>query len=191
METRNNKRTAIFLGTFGVLSVLCGYSFCSEPCRSGLQTGQRPGPYSAVIVTGPQRGQSYCYICETADCPAVVVFARTLSEPLGKLVRELDRSAAEHQAAKLRAWVTLLGYDQAGQDAKVVRWAQQHAIRNVPIGIFEDAGGPPSYRLARDADVTILLFVRRQVVCNFAFRSDELAGRHIDEVVKALTSIVR
>jgi hypothetical protein len=61
----------------------------------------------------------------------------------------------------------------------------------VPLGVFEDAGGPPTYRLARDADVTILLFVRRQVVSNFSFRKGELNGDRSADVVKALPAILK
>jgi hypothetical protein len=161
-----------------------------DPCRSGLQPGQRPGPYSAVQATGPQRGQSCCYICETADKPAVVVFARRLTDPLAKLTLQLDKALADHKAAGLRGWVTLLHDDQPSFDAKVVKWSQDHAVRRVPLGVFEDVDGPPSYRLAREAEVTVLLFVHQQVVANFAFRSGELNDDRIGEVMKALPRIV-
>src|SRR5437016_1986790 len=83
----------IGLTVFFLLSALCNQSSADQPpCVSGLREGQRPGPYSAVVATGPQRGQSYCYICETADRPAAVVFARSVSEPLGKLAERLDKA---------------------------------------------------------------------------------------------------
>jgi hypothetical protein len=161
-----------------------------DPCRSGLQPGQRPGPYAAVISTGPERGKSHCYICETADRPAVIVFARKLSEPLGKLCQQIDRAVAEHAKANLRAWVTFLSDDQPSLDPKVVQWAQNYALRNVPLGVFEDLDGPPSYRLAREADVTVLLFVKQKVVANFAFRDGELTEAKIAEVIGTLPRLV-
>ncbi len=120
-----------------VLSSLCSLYSCSElysqePCNSGPQTGQRCGPYAALIATGPERGQSYCYICET----------------------------------------------------------QKYAIRGVPLGIFEDPLGPPSYRLAKDAEVTVLMFVKQKVVANFALRSGELNDDKIKEVMNSLYRIV-
>ncbi|HLJ95609.1 MAG TPA: hypothetical protein VKU02_20700 [Gemmataceae bacterium] len=162
----------------------------ADPCRSGLEPGQRPGPYAAVISTGPERGKSHCYICETGDRPAVVVFARSLSDSLAKLCQQLDQAVAAHQKVELRAWMTLLSDDQMGLDPRVVQWASKHALRNVPLGIFEDVGGPPSYRLARDADVTVLLFVKQKVVANFAFRECELNAAKIAEIVNALPRIV-
>jgi hypothetical protein len=143
-----------------------------------------------VIATGPERGRSHCYVCETEDRPAVIVFARSLSAPLGKLARQIDRAVTEHKAAELRAWVTFLHEDQTAFDPKVVAWGQKYALRNLPLGVFEDRGGPPSYRLSPDADVTVLLAVRQRVVANFAFRAGELDDAAIDRVMKALPRIL-
>jgi hypothetical protein len=176
-------------GLFCVL-VLAANSAAEEPCRSGLDAGQRPGPYAFLVSTGSLRGQSQCFICETADRPAVVVFARSLTEPLGKLTEQLDKALTEHKASELRGWVTFLSDDQPALDPKVVAWGQKHAVRNVPLGVFEDRAGPPSYKLAKDADVTVLLFVKRKVVANFAFRAGELTDAKAAEVTKALPSIL-
>lgn len=181
--------TRVLAGLLGLL--LPGMLGAETPCHSGLEPGQRPGPYAAVMSTGAKRGQSFCYICDTADRPAVVVFARGLSEPLAKLVGQIDKALTAHQKAGLRAWVTFLSTKQPTLDAKVVQWARQHAIRGVPLGIFEDADGPPSYRLSREADVTVLLFVNHKVVANFAFRKGELTEKRAAEVMKSLPRITR
>ena len=47
-----------------------------------------------------------------------------------------------------------------------------------------------SLRGARDADVTVLLFVKQKVVANFAFRSGELSDDKIGDVMKALPRIL-
>ncbi len=168
-----------------------GLAVAQEPLRSGLTPGLRPGPYSALVSVGPQRGQQHCFICETEDRPAVIVFARHLSAPLGKLAHHIDKAVTEHKGAELRAWVTFLAEDHTALDAKVVQWARTHAVGNVPVAIFEDVGGPPSYRLARDADVTVLLSVRQRVVANFAFRAGELNDQRVAEVMKALPLILK
>ncbi len=160
------------------------------PCVSGLQPGRRPGPYSAVVSVGDKRGQSHCFVCETEDRPAVIVFARTFSDPLGKLAAGLDEALRVHKEAELRAWVTFLGEDPAVIDPTVVGWARKHAVRGVPLAVFSDAGGPPSYRLSRDADVTVLLSVKQKVVRNFAFRAGELTDEHVADVLKAIPDIL-
>jgi hypothetical protein len=141
------------------------------------------------VAVGRERGQQHCYICEAADRPVVIVFARSLGDPLGKLVGQIDKALAEYKTAELRGWVTFLAEDQTALDPKVVQWSQKHAIRNVPLGIFEDTVGPPAYLLARDADVTVLLAVKQRVVANFAFRAGELNDTAIDAIVKAVPKI--
>jgi hypothetical protein len=179
----------------GILSVVAGLAWvgvggAADPCVSGQQPGQRPGPYSFLVATGANRGQSCCFICETAERPAVVVFARAPGDGLAKLVQGLDKALAAHKAADLRGWVTFLSDDQTAMDPEVVKWGRKSGVRDVPLGVFEHADGPPSYKLSRDADVTVLLFVKAKVVANFAFRPGELTEEKAAEVLKALPQVV-
>jgi hypothetical protein len=162
----------------------------ADPCKSGPQPNQRPGPYSALVCVGKERGTQHCYICEAADKPIIVVFARTQSEPLGKLVKKIDGAVKEHKAIDLRGWVTFLAEDQTKMDPVIVKWAQQHAI-GIPCAVFEDTVGPPTYLLAKEADVTVILSVKQKVVANFAFRAGELDDAAIADIVKTIPSIVK
>jgi hypothetical protein len=180
------QRTLCLLVVPLVLLVAAG-----EPAVSGLKTGQRPGPYSSLVSVGKERGQSHCFICETAERPAVIVFARNLSDPLGKLVRGLDKELADRKETQLRAWVTFLSDDQTALDPKVVDWSKKHSVRNVPLSVFEDVVGPPSYLLRRDADVTVMLSVKQKVVRNFAFRAGELNDEQIAAILKAIPEITK
>ena len=177
-----------FLST--ILILACVSVVAADPCKSGPQPNQRPGPYSSLVCVGKERGQQHCYICESAARPVVIVFARSLSDPLGKLVKKLDGAIQEHKTAELRSWVTFLAEDQTAMDPKVVQWAQKHAISGVPCAVFEDKVGPPTYLIAHDADVTVLLSVKHKVVANFAFRAGELDDAAIADIVKAIPRIV-
>jgi hypothetical protein len=173
--------------------VLCGWAVghtaAEDPCKSGLQPKQRPGPYAALVSVGPQRGQQHCFICEAADRPVVIVFARSLSEPLGKLVHRIDKLTTENKAADLQAWATFLADDQTALDPQVVQWSQKHATGKVPLAVFEDVVGPPAYLLTREADVIVLLSVKQRVVANFAFRKGELSDTAIEQIVKTVPRI--
>jgi hypothetical protein len=175
----------------GTLGLFVATAAAADPCKSGLQPSQRPGPYAFVLSTGTGRGQPTCFVCETENRPAVIVFARTPTDALGKLVQGLDKALTDHKDVELRAWVTFLNEDQLAFDPKLVKWGEKHAIRNVPLGTFDRGeDGPPSYKLAREADVTVLLFVKKEVVANFAFRAGELTDDRADEVLKALPQIL-
>jgi hypothetical protein len=180
--------TRRFLPALVVAAFVC---VAAEPAATGLKPGQRPGPYSVLVSVGPQRGKSHCFICETADRPAVIVFARSLSDPLGKLVRGLDKAIRDHKDAELRAWVTFLSDDQTALDPKVVEWSRKQRIRSVPLAVFEDVTGPPSYLIGRDADVTVLLSVKQKVVHNFTFRAGELNDERREAILKAVAAMVK
>jgi hypothetical protein len=158
--------------TLAMLVLLASTSFAADPLVSGVPVGKRPGPYSFLVATGAQRGQQTCYICEQADKPTAVVFARTLTEPLGKLLVELDAEAVARKDKGFKVWMTQLA---ATADLNhLAKWGQKQGLKNVPVGAFEDIDGPPAYKLHKDADVTVLLFVKEKVVVNAAFRVGEL-----------------
>lgn len=159
----------------------------ADPCISGVPVGKRPGPYSFLVATGPQRGQPTCYICEQGDKPTAVVFARSLSDPLGKLLAKLDTEAAARKETGFKVWMTLLT-PTADLDV-LAKWSQKQGLKDCPVGAFEDADGPPAYTLNKDADVTVMLFVKQKVVANFAFRAGELDDKQIGSVVFAVPSL--
>jgi hypothetical protein len=157
-----------------------------DPCVSGVPVGKRPGPYSFLVATGKERGQQTCYICEQHDGnkPAAVVFARTTSDPLARLLTRLEAAGADRKDSGYKVWMTQLA-EKADLET-LAAWAQKKGIKTVPVGAFEDADGPPSYRLHKDADVTVLLFTQQKVIANYAFRAGELTDNRIDEVVKTV-----
>lgn len=179
------RKLAALVGLMFVCS--CGLAD-DGPCKSGPGEKKRPGPYTSIVAVGPQRGQSHCFVCEAAEKPVVMVFARRLEEPLGKLVQNLDKALTENK--DLRAWVTFLTDDQTSLDPKVVQWSKKNATGNVPLGIFDDVVGPPTYLLAREADVTILLSVKQRVVANFAYRAGEFSEAAVADVLKSLPRIL-
>jgi hypothetical protein len=161
-----------------------------NPISSGPKIGARPGPYTFWISTGASRGQETCFICETADKPAVIVFARSPSDRLGKLAGKLDQAVAQHKAADLRSWITFVGKDHQKVDSQLVEWSKQHGLKSLPVGSFEEADGPPTYRVARDADVTVVLFVKSKVQATFGYRADELTDDAVTRVLDAAARLV-
>lgn len=177
------------LSAVSVLAI-AALTAAQDPLVSGPKVGTRPGPYRFLVATGSERGQDTCFICETADRPAVVVFARNPSDMLGKLAGKLDKALAEHKAAQLRSWITFIGKDHETFDRQLLDWSKQHGIKSVPVGTFKNDGGPPTYLVAREADVTVVLFVKRKVVVTFAFRAGELTDDAANHVLQAVPRLV-
>lgn len=167
------------------LVIFAGAAAAKDPCVSGPQVGQRPGPYSFLVASGPERGQLTCYVCETAEKPGVIVFARSVSDPLAKLLTACDEAVAARPKDAMRAWATVLGEKTIGLD-DLGRWATKAGLKAVPVGVFDDPVGPPSYKLADDADVTVLVFENKKVIANFAFRAGELDDAGVKRVTEQL-----
>jgi hypothetical protein len=168
--------------------VFAAIASAKDPCVSGPQIGQRPGPYSFLVATGPERGQPTCYVCETAEKPGVIVFARSVSDPLAKILQAADEAVNARPKDSMRAWLTVLGEKTIGLD-ELGRWATQAGLKSTPVGVFDDPVGPPSYKVADDADVTVIIFENRKVLANFAFRKGELDGAIIEKIADRLKQL--
>lgn len=166
---------------------------CSFPADlvSGPQPGKKYGPYTFLIATGPNRGTSHCYVCETGDEPAVIVLARSTSAPLGDLVKQIDRLMAKHQSQHLRGWVTFVGMKQPAREPEIVSWSRQLGLRTVPLGIYELPEGPPGYKLHTDADVTVLLVKQSKVVHNFAYASKGLTAAENKKILDLVPALLK
>lgn len=157
---------------------------------SGPQPGNKFGPYTFLLATGPNRGTLHCYVCETGADPAVIVFARSSSDTFGQFLQQLDRDFSKYQNAKLHAWVTFVGVPQQAKDAEISSWSKKLGLRYIPLGICEDEAGPPSYHLNRDADLTILLVKQNKVVHNLAFRQNAFNEADAKKAISLLPSII-
>jgi len=168
--------------------LLLALTAAADPA-SGLAVGQKPGPYSFLVASGPDRGKPTCYICEQGDKPTAVVFARTLSPSIGKLLAALDGVMIAKSDSGFKAWMTVLA-DTADLDG-LAKWTQAQGLKSVAVGGFEDADGPPAYKIAKDADVTVILFVKKKVVANYSFRTGELTEAKIAAIAKEVPAAVK
>ncbi len=172
-------------------ALLLAFSFGSDDFVSGPQAGQKFGPYAFLIATGPKRGTSHCYVCETAADPAVIVLARQNTQTLGEFLRQLDQKVDERQKDKLHAWVTFVGMPQPEKEPVLLEWSKKLGLRFVPLGVFEDPVGPPGYRLNSEAEVTILLVNKSKVVKNFAYRPAAFTAAEMKKVLDAVPGLVK
>jgi hypothetical protein len=166
----------------GMIVVTLLLALTADPCVSGVAVGKRPGPYSFLVATGPERGKQTCYICEQTDKPAVVVFSRSLDDRLGTLLAAFDKEIPKRSKSGFKVWMTHL---TAKAELEVLaKWSQTQGLKNIPVGAFEDIDGPPSYTLHAEAEVTVLIFTKEKVVANFAYRKREWT----DDAVKAIVA---
>ncbi len=118
------------------------------------------------------------------------VFARELSDDLASLVKQLDAVAGDNQDKKMTGFVVLLSEDPDTDEKKVQEFAEKHGIKNLPLAIFDGVAGPPRYNLAKEADVTVHLYVKKEIKANCAFAKGDLTAAAVKQVVAATSKIL-
>jgi hypothetical protein len=163
--------------------------------KSGPQVGDRALPFTSNQVTGENRGRQYCYICEMGDRPAVLVFARHMDEPTARLLRDLRQSMRLNRQQKLFAWMVFLGGESTDSETALEGQAYEFARKNgalsVALSALGDPLGPPGYRIATDAEITVLALRSGKVLYNRAYRAKEWSSKAAESALKTLPSLLQ
>ena len=62
--------------------------------------------------------------------------------------------------------MVLLSEDPEGQNKKLKEVADEQEIKNTPLTTFDGVAGPPEYKISKDADITVMMWVGGKVVVN-------------------------
>lgn len=120
----------------------------------------------------------------------VNVFARELTDDLASLVKQLDAVVGKNEEKKMGGFIVLLSEDPDADEAKVVAFAEKHGIKNLPLTIFDGVAGPPAYNLAKEAEVTVNMWVKQEVKVNQAFGKGGLTASAVKQVVADTAKIL-
>jgi len=55
----------------------------------------------------------------------------------------------------------------------------------------DNPAGPEPYKIAKDADVTVVLYNQSKVIANYTFRKGELKAADVDRIVADVSKIVK
>jgi hypothetical protein len=163
----------------------------SAEVTSGPQVGERVGAFTVTKVTGNPEdgvddGKKLCYRCKMGQRPVVMVFARSADEKLAKFLKKLEEEIAEHADTKLSAFVNMIGTDEASMKQAAADFVAKHDIKRVAFVIPEDAkNGPEDFKIAPDADVTVVCYKEGKVKANHAFAAGGLSDEKIEAIVHA------
>ena len=117
-----------------------------------------------------------------------MIFAREVSDPLTSLVKKLDSAATKHTDCKMGSFVVFMSDDE-GLEAKVKGLADKEKLEKVVLTI-DNAQGPPRYKIAKEADVTVVLYTDHVVKANYAFKKGDLNDKAIEAIVADLRKIL-
>jgi hypothetical protein len=117
-----------------------------------------------------------------------MVFARDCSENLEKLIKKIDACTAKHSDCKMGSFVIFCS-DEKGLETKLKKVASDAKLKKCVLAI-DNPAGPKGYNVAKDADVTVVLYVDRNVKANYAFKKAELKDKDIDTILNDVKKIL-
>jgi hypothetical protein len=117
-----------------------------------------------------------------------MIFAREVSDPLTSLVKKIDAATAKNSGCSMGSFVIFLNDDE-GLEKKLKDLAKKDKIEKTVLAIG-NARGVAGYDIPKDADVTVVLYTKRNVKANYAFKKGELKDKDIDAIAKDVTKIL-
>ena len=120
----------------------------------------------------------------------VAIFTRSITDDLTSLVKQIDEQVAKNEDKKLASFVVLLSNDADADEAKLTALAEKAGIKHVPLTIFDGIAGPENYKIAEDAEVTVLHWKGLKAVVNHAYTKGKLDKAAVKEVVESTSKIL-
>jgi hypothetical protein len=188
-------------GVFASIVLSLGFvviSWAGETLRSGPQIGKEvPGPFHPLNVTGEHAGKKACLYCLNSGKPTAVIFARETTPAVAKLVKQLDEATVKNGNASMGSFAVFCNSSD-GLDKRLEKMAVDQKLTKLVLSI-DNPAGPKGYDIAKDAEVTVLLYktvedkdgFTARVLANHAFRKGELNDSAITKVVADVAKIVK
>jgi hypothetical protein len=117
-----------------------------------------------------------------------MIFAREVSDPLTSLVKKLDAATAKNSDCRMGSFVVFLSDDE-GLEKKLKELAKKDKIEHTILSI-DNPAGPRGYNVAKDADVTVILYNKRDVKANYAFKKGEMKESDVEKIVGDVSKIL-
>jgi len=157
--------------------------------KSGPQVGDKlTTPFHPLNVNGEKAGEKNCLFCSNGSNPVVMIFAREPNAQLTKLLKKIDAQCEKNTTCKMGSFVVFCS-DKDGLEAKLKKCAKDNDLKQVVLAI-DNPSGPKGYKVAKDADITVVLYVDRIVKANHAFKKGEMKDKAIDTIVKDVSKIL-
>ena len=116
-----------------------------------------------------------------------MIFAREISGGLTSLVKKLDVATGKNSEAKMGSFVCFLSDDEA-LEKSLKKLVEKEKVKNLIFVM--DKPDPPGYEIAKDAEVTVVLYTNHEVKASYTFKKGALTDKDIDKIVGDLPKIL-
>lgn len=115
--------------------------------------------------------------------PAVMIFAREISEPLTSLVKKVNETKG------LESFVVFCS-DAEGLREKLTDFGKKEKLTTTILTIGPP-NGPPAYKVAKEADITVVGYVDQTVQFNHAYKKGQFNQKEVAKIVKEIPSLTK
>jgi hypothetical protein len=172
------------------LGLALPFVYSGEKLVSGPQVGAEvPGPFHPLNVTGEAAGKKNCLYCAYGEAPVAVVFARDLTPQVAALIKQIDATTAKNKAATDMGSFAVFCSDDEKLQSKLEAFAAKEKISNLVLSI-DNPTGPAAYKIAKEADVTVVYYNKHTVASNHVFRAGELKDADVSRVASDVKTIL-
>ncbi|HTU18930.1 MAG TPA: hypothetical protein VMG10_12795 [Gemmataceae bacterium] len=117
-----------------------------------------------------------------------MIFAREVTDGLTSLVKKIDEATDKNRSCRMGSFVVFCNDDE-GLKKKLEELAEKQKLKRTILSI-DNPAGPEGYAIAKDADVTVLLYTKHKVKVNHAYKKGELTEREVKRILSELPTIL-
>jgi len=179
-------KSKLFAGL--AVALVAGFASAAD-LKSGPQVGGKVQvPFYPLNLNGPTPGEKKCLVCRNGDNPVAMIFARSMDDKnLVALMKKIDAATAENTDCKMGSFVVFCTDDDKAEKA-LSELVTKEGYKKLVVSI-DNPAGPKEYTVAKDADITVVLYTDRNVKANYAFKKGELSEKDVDAIVKDVAKI--
>jgi hypothetical protein len=158
--------------------------------KSGPQPGESVTPFHPYNVFNSENadmcGKDNCIVCQYGAKPVALVFARKPSPAVASLVKKMDAEVAKAGQEKMGAAVIFLSAEDNIKQS-VAQMQEKSGVKNVCLAV-DGPKGPEKYKIAPEAEVTVILYKKHQVQANHAFEAFDV--KSVEKIAAELPKIL-
>lgn len=104
------------------------------------------------------------------------------------LVKKIDEATVKNKKKEMGSFVIFL--DKSDEYEKKVKALGDKIALKETVLALDNPAGPKGYNIAKEADVTVLLYVDRKVKANFVYEKGKLTAADVEKIMKELPKIL-
>jgi hypothetical protein len=118
-----------------------------------------------------------------------MIFAREISDNLTGLVKKVDEATVKNAKARMGSFVVVCNDDEKMEE-KLKELAKKEGIKKTVLSLVDRKAGPSGYELHPEADITVVMYTKRNTKAQYAFKKGELKEKDVASILEELPKIL-